>query len=604
MLLFTLIRPCFTHYNLFNSSGISRRFIKTAWPRDFAFFDMSGSFKSQNLDRIHNGTINMEVPLATRHKANIEYELNEHEAITIGHCNVLYNDHKVVDGEYKRRSESKAGFSKEITDILLDNSYYPAGITYIHQYEYTDTENPFFDMKRAELYELGNSNRFNITGELHVQSSETGQAYKIVAIHPNRTVIVTSDFDYKDTTLNQRSKLLLATDMWIGYDFRLTNHTTLTNDSQSFSVDLQYPKRNLSTSGWYAITDDVFDSDLSFKWTKLKAKVQVEENSYDDYGQASNEYEDTESDNSVQVEERVVSAGLTWRNEELGPNDKINQSVLLVVRHPSFRKDVELNANYYRNDVDLVNGKLVFDYHDDPDHLLTIEAGLKDGSQLMQQRNYSIFAIAHHAQSELDLYSVGSIASKAYVYQTKNYGRYKRGYVPIQEGLLNAGIDLPQNDIHYRKMSPHKEFYMWVRADGEYPMYTINGTYEDSPDINTTATFFVDIDDRFVRLDANFTPDATQNLQMLGIIPDARSAKFHLWRNYEDIRIVDVAYFLRMNHSRLISSELIWRPKLMNEIKVGGDGLFMQFELYKIQWKTNQFFLFTLCCCTGRSCKA
>lgn len=531
---------------------------------------MSGSFESQNVDRNYKGVISMEVPLTTRHKANIEYKLNEHATLTTGQCNVLYNDNKVIDGEYKRRSQSKAGFSKEITDILLDNSYYPAGITYIHEYEYTDKENPFSDIKRAEIYELGNSipKRFNITGELHLHSTETGQAYKVIAIHPNRTVIVTSDYDYRDTTLNQRSKLTLASNMWIGYDFKLTNHTTPTNDSQSFSVNLQYPKRNLSTSGWYAITEDVFDSDLAFKWTKIGEKVKLEENIYDEYDQSSNEDEDSDNDGEVQIEERVVSAALTWRNEPSEPTSKTNQTILLVIKHPSFRKDVQFNANYYRNDVDLIHGKVLFDYHDEPNHLLTLEAGIRDASTLMHHRNYTIFAIARHPESELNMYALGSVASKAYVYETNNFGWYKRGYVPLQEGLLNAGIDLPNNGLYYRKMSPHKEFYMWIQGDGEYPTYMINGTYEDSPDINTTAAFYINFDDRFVRLDANFTPDATQKLQMLGIIPDARSAKFHLWRDYEDIRIIDIAYFLRMNHSRLITSELVWRPKLKEEVKV------------------------------------
>lgn len=50
-------------------------------------------------------------------------------------------------------------------------------------------------MKRAELYELRNSAMYNITGELHVQKTITGGKYKVVAIHPNRTVTLTSDFD-------------------------------------------------------------------------------------------------------------------------------------------------------------------------------------------------------------------------------------------------------------------------------------------------------------------------------------------------------------------------------------------------------------------------
>jgi hypothetical protein len=54
---------------------------------------------------------------------------------------------------------------------------------------------------------------------------------------------------------------------------------------------------------------------------------------------------------------------------------------------------------------------------------------------------------------------------------------------------------------------------------------------------------------------------------MYGIVPDARSASFDLWRDYEDIRVVDVAYYLRMNHSRLVTSHLLWRPNLKNEFK-------------------------------------
>lgn len=50
-------------------------------------------------------------------------------------------------------------------------------------------------MKRAEIYDLHNSSIFNITGEFHIRSTQTGQDYKIVAIHPNRTVVLTSDFD-------------------------------------------------------------------------------------------------------------------------------------------------------------------------------------------------------------------------------------------------------------------------------------------------------------------------------------------------------------------------------------------------------------------------
>jgi hypothetical protein len=63
------------------------------------------------------------------------------------------------------------------------------------------------------------------------------------------------------------------------------------------------------------------------------------------------------------------------------------------------------------------------------------------------------------------------------------------------------------------------------------------------------------------------TIDGSQNLQVDGCIPDTRSAFFNIWRNYEDIQIKDVTYFVQMNHSRLVSSKLSWRPKMRKEIK-------------------------------------
>lgn len=77
----------------------------------------------------------------------------------------------------------------------------------------------------------------------------------------------------------------------------------------------------------------------------------------------------------------------------------------------------------------------------------------------------------------------------------------------------------------------------------------------------------MDLDDKYVRLVTNLTPDGTQNLQMLGFIPDARSAFFDVWREYEEIRVVDITSYLKMNHSRLITSQLLWRPKIKHEIK-------------------------------------
>lgn len=99
-------------------------------------------------------------------------------------------------------------------------------------------------------------------------------------------------------------------------------------------------------------------------------------------------------------------------------------------------------------------------------------------------------------------------------------------------------------------------------------MYSVNATVEDSPDTDMIGAFMMNFDDKLIRLNVNLTPDATQNLRLLGVIPDARSASFDLWRDYEDIHVVDIASYIRMNHSRLVTSKIIWRPQMKSDIKV------------------------------------
>lgn len=394
-----------------------------------------------------------------------------------------------------------------------------------------------------------------------MRTKATGREYKVIAIHPNRTVILTSDYDIQDSSREQKSKLELSPTIWIGYHFKLKNLTQIGNESQNFVVDISYPKRNLSANGWYSVTENTFDSDLAFKWTKDQKDLDDESeiDNYYDYGGGVAEEEDNE---------RAVKAALKWRNEPLNAMDKINQSILLTITHPSFLKDITFNGNYYRNNVDLFKTKLIVDYCDEPEHLLHVECGIRDQTSILGHRNYSISVFASHPISDLDLDATGSISSRPGVYATSNFGHYKRGYLPLQEGLLNGRINLHDKEIYYHKTTPYKTFHVWGKTGGSFPVYTLNGTYENSPDVNSTSRFYINFNERFVRLSVNFTPDATQNLQMLGKVPDARSASLDLWRDYEDIRIVDLSYYLRMNHSRLVTSQLTWRPKLKDEIKV------------------------------------
>lgn len=65
-----------------------------------------------------------------------------------------------------------------------------------------------------------------------------------------------------------------------------------------------------------------------------------------------------------------------------------------------------------------------------------------------------------------------------------------------------------------------------------------------------------------------FFSDGTNNLQAHGYIPDSRFAELNVWRTYDDLTVTDIACYLRLNHSRLLTSRLKWRPTLRKDILV------------------------------------
>lgn len=103
------------------------------------------------------------------------------------------------------------------------------------------------------------------------------------------------------------------------------------------------------------------------------------------------------------------------------------------------------------------------------------------------------------------------------------------------------------------------------------------------------AEFYLNFDEKLIKLEGNRTPDATESIHMFGEIPNARSANFDIWRDYDDIRIRDVAYYLQLNHSRLITSRLLWRPELRKDIKQGfkeaSEKMYTQFIENVDYWK-------------------
>uniref|UniRef100_W4VR36 Putative lipoprotein n=1 Tax=Corethrella appendiculata TaxID=1370023 RepID=W4VR36_9DIPT len=524
------------------------RYIKVSWPNDTATFDSKSTEVLGDTMRDQQGTIKIEFPLQTRHNGIINYGLKEKPTITTGHADVEYNDKNVLNGQYTSKLDKRVDYEKEIVDVTLKNEHFPIGVHYIHIVKNIEPDNHNYDFKRAEIFELKNAKKFNLTGELEITNTQTGYKYTMKAIHPNRTVVLKSEYDYQNQTTKQRTKLQLAPSVWMAYDFKLQNLSVSNNESQLFSIALSYPKRNISTEGHYTSTIDSFDSDISFKYTGNKTDGYFGENDYE-------------------IQTKHIKGAFKWQQLNNDENNEHNQSISFSIGHPSFEKDITFKGYYYKDLINLLKTNLIIDYCNSDEHIFTLTGDLRDLTSIVGYKNYSYGIIGTHEASEFDLESIGSIGIMKGFYKILSNAHYKRGYLPLQEGETLAFVDFNNYEIKYDKINPQSIVKFNTKYQGNFPVYKINGSYEDSPDIESAGVFYLNLFDKIISLDVNMTPDASQNLKMLGIIPDARSIFFDLHRDYEDIRVIDVAYYLKMNHSRLITSEFIWRPQLKNEIK-------------------------------------
>jgi hypothetical protein len=179
-----------------------------------------------------------------------------------------------------------------------------------------------------EVFDLTKENRFNLTGELLSKTNDDKQSYEFVAIHPNRTINIASDYVSKDQRTLHTSKVKLADNVWLGYELEVFNHSKIDSESQEIQLKLSYPRRNVSVSGLYFIVEDSFDSNFTFEWSKK----QQQENQED-----GNEEE-------VTWESKMFETSIQWKNFEKSENLKDNQSVSMTIKHPSFERDVNLQV--------------------------------------------------------------------------------------------------------------------------------------------------------------------------------------------------------------------------------------------------------------------
>ncbi|CAG9816912.1 unnamed protein product [Phaedon cochleariae] len=530
------------------------RYIKVFWDGDNAVLDNKCHIKNGPtlFHRKMEGDLIIELPLSTRHIALVNYVYDKKAQNSIGDAKVDYNGEKVLEGKYTCLSESRAGSDKDTIHVELNNRMFPIGADYVYRHEYSVSKDGInaasLENKHVHLYHLQNRSRLNVKGELNIRTSRSGQEYFITAIHSNRIVRFWTDYDVIDKEYKQHSRLELSPSNWIEYDLNLFDRTLDERyDAQQVVINVTYPRRSFTAQGFYNISDSIVTSDVSLMWDK---------------------------------DIKTVQAGLDWRRAS--PH---REQLLLMIKHPSFERDVTLRSEYGYNK-SAIDGHIIVDYSLNPDQRLTLDGKINDNSDSVTY-NYTYNILAKHNATNLKLNSRGDFYWDASSFGTKHVTNYQRSYLPLSISETSARINMDQNEIELKKDNiASGKSYFWGRYDGKYPVYTANmsAAYDTN---DTEGEFYINFQQKLLYLNLNMTEDGSQSLRMYGVIPDARSAVFDIWREYEDKRVSDVAYYLKLNHSRLIMSSLRWRPELIADLQSDVRGAVMKFYIDTLEGINN-----------------
>jgi len=520
-----------------------QRFLEVFWPNNTALFD--STYKYENKDHIThiNGSIRAEVPLQTRHTGNLVYGYKEGPLHTTGYSFIEYNSRKFLEGRYNCTSHSSAGLEKDVINMEIDNSYFPLGVLYVHKFQYSGGSDglnlPTTDLKRAEIFKLNNKSGFHLTGEMSVHSTVTGQEITLTAIHTNRTVRLKTDYDFLDHEFKQKSVLHLDPHVWASYDLTIVNKTTDDKEEEHMELNFAYPKRNFTVLGYYQMSNNSLSSEITFMWDKQATK-------------------------------KTVGASFDWKRLSVYPN---KHHAVISIKHPSFIRDVTLNGHYSSDEVGLVEVLTDLEYSKDNSKKLSLAGKVQNNSH-GPMKHYNFELLGLHPATRLDLKVKGQVKLDGKIYETNNEASYKRSYLPLQTGNLKGRVNSVLKEVEFEKKTQRDVTYLKGKYTGASPLYVINGTVIKGRDLNATASFFIDLDEKMLRGNVNYTPDASESFNMIGKVPDARNVIFNVWRDYEEIRISDVSFYLRLNHSRLITSKFKWRPEMKTEIMTGIHDIF------------------------------
>ncbi|KAH9643130.1 hypothetical protein HF086_010582 [Spodoptera exigua] len=514
-------------FDINNLEESSDNKVNLFWPNKTASVNTTHRYHKRDKGFTQNGEISLSVPLSRQHVVNTEYYYIQDDKTSNGNATIDFDHERFVKGSFDQiLSKSDRNLDLATMNIEVENVHTPVGIKYIHEYDNTGN----IDVKQATVFHLHNATKFNVTGKLDIYTYDIGKDLKLTAIHGNRTWTFDNKYEAVDKELKQGSKIKWAEDVWFNYDLHVTNMTTDETESQQLVMNVWYPLRTFNLVALYNLQDTLLDGSARLHW-------------------------------NVKEENKTAELRGRWENPPV-PEGNLHH-VDLSLAHPSFRKDVTLKGQYLSTPSVMSNISLELQYSDYENEYLQLNSILTDNSN-GPVRDYKFALICKHPSTNLDLDMKSDINIRSRWYYFNNFYRFQKSlfYQKLRQNMFL--IDTANSAIHWERAN--ETYFYKVNGTWEllYPDYTLK-TFVSRSTGNDTGTATLSMKNKSFVAHYNSTDDISYH--MVGQIVDTRYAKFDSWRNFDDVVTVDLASYIRLNHSRLLTSSIKWRPQIFTEVK-------------------------------------
>nr|XP_018903254.1 PREDICTED: uncharacterized protein LOC109034507 [Bemisia tabaci] len=514
------------------------RYLKILWKNNSALFNMTHHMKVGPSSNLTNGVVMIEFPVASQHIGKLVYGYEDSGKKLSGFSTVIFNNEKIIDSKVSRETYFGPHFREDIVNLSLDNYFVPIGIGYLGQHSQPNlkVKDTFVNFKRMEFYKLHNRTAFNLTGEVLVNQNATGRLDSFKLMNAKRSLVMQSYLG-KDYHYEHRTFLTLRNELWAGYEVKLSNKET-TWFGKEVEFKLTYPLRNITLIGDLILGDSFLNSQLTVNSDTIYSA-------------------------------KTVGTGLTWKRMSTSAD---HHQAVVMITHPSLKKNITLTGNYVQYNYSQADLKLVLEYSLDRNKKVEILGNLLDNSS-SSGYDYSLTFNGKHPATRFKFDLLGLMSLNNEKYDVAENISYKRSYLPTQYWDSRALVNWKKNEVEFQRHSLRSVAHMKGAYGKISGAHLVNISMIKDKNVKVVGFLYLNPEKKYTNMMVNLTPDESERLLMEGTMGDNRNVMLDVWRVYDDLVISDLKFYVALNHSRLLSSAIIWRPENQNEILASCYGL-------------------------------